>query len=70
MREGLARWPPGGRRTGLPTYEFRCGKCRKKVTLSLTVGEYENKKYKCTKCGSKSLQRLVTTFQVQTSKKS
>lgn len=54
----------------MPAYEFKCQNCGKKVTLVLTLGNYERKAYRCPKCGSKKLDRRITSFQVQTSKKS
>jgi putative FmdB family regulatory protein len=54
----------------MPTYEFRCKKCGKKLTLRITFSEYEAKHFKCSKCGSKQLERLISPFRVQTSKKS
>ncbi len=54
----------------MPVYDFKCQDCGKKVTLVLSVSEYENKRRKCPKCGSKKLARLITSFQVQTSRKS
>ena len=32
--------------------------------------DYEKKAFKCPKCGSRRLERLISTFQVKTSKKS
>lgn len=54
----------------MPSYEFRCQKCGKKATFVISYSDYEKKKYKCPKCGSKRLERLVSTVQVVTSKKS
>ena len=54
----------------MPAYEFFCQKCRKVVTLLLSVSDYENKKRKCPKCGSVRLERQITSIQVQTSRKS
>ncbi len=54
----------------MPIYEFRCLKCGKKVTLALTVSQYEKGKRKCAKCGSTKLERLISTVTVQTSRKS
>jgi len=55
----------------MPAYEFHCKNCGKKVTLVLSISEYTgNKAQKCPKCGSKKLERRITSFQVQTSKKS
>ncbi|MBI3024345.1 MAG: zinc ribbon domain-containing protein [Candidatus Tectomicrobia bacterium] len=54
----------------MPTYDFKCAKCGKNVTLVLGVTDYERKAYKCPKCGSKKLDRRISSFRVQTSKKS
>jgi len=54
----------------VPIYDYKCLKCGKKVTLVLTVAQYEKGKRKCTKCGSKKLDRLISTVTVQTSRKS
>jgi len=58
----------GGRE--MPTYEFYCGKCKKNVSLLLSIGEYESKTYKCPTCGQKRLKQQITHFQTKTSKKS
>ena len=54
----------------MPAYDFKCPKCGKNVTLVLTLNDYQRKAYKCPKCGSKKLDRRISSFQVQTSKKS
>ena len=54
----------------MPTYEFRCEKCEKKFTRTLTISEYENAKFRCPKCKSTRVKQEVTSFQVVTSKKS
>ncbi len=54
----------------MPAYEFKCLKCGKKVTLIILFSDYENKKARCPKCGSKRLERLVSSVQVVTSRKS
>ncbi len=54
----------------MPVYEFVCQGCGAAVTLSLSLGDYEKKKPKCPKCGSVKLERLITSFAVQTSRKS
>ena len=54
----------------MPAYDFRCAKCGKNVTLMISVADYERKSYKCPKCGSKKLDRRISSVQVQTSKKS
>jgi putative FmdB family regulatory protein len=54
----------------MPSYDFRCKKCRKRFSLKLTVLELDLRRYKCPKCGSKRLEKLITGFFAQTSKKS
>ncbi|MBW1701028.1 MAG: zinc ribbon domain-containing protein [Deltaproteobacteria bacterium] len=54
----------------MPTYDFRCEKCKKKFTLTMTISEYENKKRRCPKCKSTRIKQQITSFQAITSKKS
>ena len=54
----------------MPTYDFKCGKCKKKFTLSMSISEYEKTKFKCPKCKSAEVKQLIVPFQVTTSKKS
>jgi putative FmdB family regulatory protein len=54
----------------MPTYEFECHKCKKKFLLVMSLREYEDKKPKCSKCGSKQVEQLIQPFFVVTSKKS
>ncbi len=45
----------------MPIYEYRCQKCRKRVSiLTLRVGEEVEPE--CDKCGSKNLSRLMSRF--------
>ena len=54
----------------MPVYDFRCEKCKKKFTLTMTISEYEKAKFRCPKCKSTKVKQLITPFQVTTSKKS
>jgi putative FmdB family regulatory protein len=54
----------------MPAYEFECLKCGEQVMLIIPISDYEKKNYKCPECGSKKLERLVSSVQVVTSKKS
>jgi putative FmdB family regulatory protein len=54
----------------MPVYEYRCDKCDRDVTLTLTLGEHGKGPVKCPKCGSKALRPLLSTFMSQTAKKS
>jgi putative FmdB family regulatory protein len=53
----------------MPHYEFYCEKCKKEVTLTLSIAERERGDYKCPDCGGKVLRPLMGTFFSQTSKK-
>ena len=67
-----SRSVPTGRQQGGPTmphYEFHCERCKKDVTLTLSIGERERGDYKCPGCGGKKLEPLMGTFFSQTSRK-
>ena len=54
----------------MPTYSFHCRKCGHNFDAILSFAEYEGKKAKCPKCGSKSLEQRLGAFFAKTSKKS
>jgi putative FmdB family regulatory protein len=54
----------------MPSYDFVCGKCKKKFSLTMSVSEYEKKKLQCPKCKSKEVKQQISSFQTITSKKS
>ncbi len=54
----------------MPTYDYICAKCKKPVTLTLTLREYEKGKAKCPHCGDVKLKQQVTSFMTKTSRKS
>jgi len=54
----------------MPVYEFICEKCKKRFTLTLSLSEYERKKFACPKCKSNKVRQQISTFQTVTSKKS
>jgi len=54
----------------MPTYDFRCEKCKKKFSLMMTISEYEKKKIRCPKCKSTRVKQQISSFQAITSKKS
>jgi putative FmdB family regulatory protein len=45
----------------MPVYEYRCNDCRRRVSLYIR-GLSEKPEPVCTKCGSKNLTRLFSTF--------
>ena len=54
----------------MPLYEFYCEKCRKEVSMTLTISERQKGKVACPTCGSRELRPLVGTFFAKTSRKS
>lgn len=54
----------------MPLYEFECQDCHKEFEKALTVKEYEKGEFSCPHCQSRRVERLVTSAQVITSKKS
>jgi putative FmdB family regulatory protein len=54
----------------MPTYEFGCLDCGREFTLVLSLNEYERRYVSCPHCMSKRIERLVTTCEVITSRKS
>jgi putative FmdB family regulatory protein len=54
----------------MPTYSFRCEKCGKTFREILSFREYEERKRKCPKCGSRSIVQLLEPFFAKTSRKS
>lgn len=54
----------------MPTYEFLCQQCRKPFTQMMSIVDFEKKKGKCPRCGSKKLTVQITSFQTVTSRKS
>ena len=53
----------------MPIYEYRCDKCRKKVSI-LTLRVSEKVDERCEHCGSKKLTRLVSRFALARSEES
>ena len=57
----------------MPTYEFRCEKCKKVFEEIWSLEEYDKRikgKRKCPRCGSTRVVRSLSIVQVKTSKKS
>jgi putative FmdB family regulatory protein len=54
----------------MPSYDYRCGECRKKFTLKQTFEEHDHKKLRCPKCGAHKVERLINPVFTKTSKKS
>ncbi len=43
----------------MPTYEYRCTECRKRVSLFQSYDDYGKKAIQCPNCGSEALQRMI-----------
>ncbi len=54
----------------MPTYDFRCKKCKKEFSIMLSLREYEKGKVDCPHCKGKQVEQLVTHFMTKTSSKS
>ena len=54
----------------MPTFEYRCNKCKKVFSLHMTISEYEKRKsFNCPHCKSKSVKRIFSSFTAVTSSK-
>jgi putative FmdB family regulatory protein len=53
----------------MPFYEFRCNKCHKKFSLSLSISRYQ-KGVSCPSCKSKDVEQQFTSVSVVTARKS
>lgn len=55
----------------MAVYDFKCQKCEKSFTLTMSISEYEKKKrIKCPECKSTRVVRVLQPFAAHTSKKS
>ena len=54
----------------MPLYEFYCDKCKREVSLTMTISEHDKGNAACPQCGSREMRPLVGTFYSKTSKKS
>jgi putative FmdB family regulatory protein len=54
----------------MPTYDYRCEKCRKSFSLMMTMSQHDGKKPACPKCGSRRVRQRMASFFAVTSKKS
>ena len=54
----------------MPTYDYRCDKCGKRFSLTMTIAEHDTKRTRCPKCKSVRVMQQFRNFFAQTSKKS
>ena len=56
--------------SAMPTYEYRCEKCRKRFSRVETISQHGKKRPKCPKCGSAKVMQVFSLFFAKTGKKS
>ena len=54
----------------MPVYEYYCGKCERRVTVTLPIRKHGKIIPACPQCGSRGLQPVMSRFFSQTSRKS
>ncbi|MFZ7127087.1 MAG: FmdB family zinc ribbon protein [Desulfobacterales bacterium] len=54
----------------MPTYEYRCEKCKKQFSAILSISEHDKAKVQCPKCKSSEVVQLVSRVSTKTSSKS
>jgi putative FmdB family regulatory protein len=54
----------------MPIYDYKCRKCNKGFSLTMSVKEHDRKKVRCPKCKSTSVRPVYSGFVAMTSKKS
>jgi len=55
--------------SAMPTYEYRCEKCRKRFSRVGTISQH-GKRPQCPKCGSVKVMQVFSSFFAKTGKKS
>jgi putative FmdB family regulatory protein len=53
----------------MAVYDFRCGGCKKKFTLTMAIADRSRKRVKCPKCGSSRVEQVFSPFVAKTSRK-
>jgi putative FmdB family regulatory protein len=54
----------------MPTYVFRCSKCRKVFEKTMSVAERDRARPACPKCKGRRVEPVLTAFVAKTSRKS
>ena len=53
----------------MPTYSYKCRKCKKQYEEVLSLKEYAEGKRTCPKCGSEDVEQVLDVFTPKTSRK-
>lgn len=54
----------------MPVYDYRCSKCKKEFSVTLSIKEHDTAKIKCPECKNEKVEQLFRSFFAKTSKKS
>uniref|UniRef100_A0A831UH75 Zinc ribbon domain-containing protein n=1 Tax=Geobacter metallireducens TaxID=28232 RepID=A0A831UH75_GEOME len=54
----------------MPTYEYRCEKCEKGFSVTMSMAEHDKGGITCPDCKGSSVVQQYSTFYAKTSKKS
>jgi putative FmdB family regulatory protein len=54
----------------MPVYDYACGKCGKKFTVTMSIGDHDKHRVRCPKCKSSGVRQQISGFYAKTSKKS
>ncbi len=54
----------------MPTYEYRCDKCRKRFTRVESMAQHESARPTCPNCKSTKVAQVYSSFFAKTGKKS
>jgi putative FmdB family regulatory protein len=54
----------------MPIYQFRCAKCRKSFSESMSITQHDRRRPVCPKCGSRNVAPVFSTFFAKTIRKS
>ncbi|MBI2206706.1 MAG: zinc ribbon domain-containing protein [Candidatus Rokubacteria bacterium] len=54
----------------MPLYEYFCDKCRKEVTIPMSISAHDKGDAACPECGTREMKQLVGAFFSKTSRKS
>jgi putative FmdB family regulatory protein len=54
----------------MPTYEYRCTKCRKRFGRQEPIAEHGRRRPACPKCKSRAVEQVYSPFFAKTGRKS
>ena len=54
----------------MPIYDYRCTDCGHSFVITESLSEHEKAVHRCPSCDSSKVERVITSVNVQTAKKS